>query len=305
MAQPSPMSALLRQAASTLRSVGIDSPAMEARALACGVLGLSREDLLADPHRPIGPASARRFNDAVCRRAAHEPFARIVGKREFWSKDFVLGPDTLIPRPETETVVESVLRHVSARLPELSVLDLGTGSGCLLSALLGELPMAWGLGTDCAENAVMTARQNAERLGLGARARFVVADWGSSLSGTFDVVVCNPPYVAERDRDSLAPEVRDHDPPRALFAGRDGLAAYRTVLPDIARLLDPDGLAAVELGDGQIDEVGELATCAGLSPIDTGYDLAGIARVCVMAKTTVAFRKNKMKKRVGKSSAPV
>ena len=305
MAQPSSLAALLQDAIGALKTAGFESPALEARALASGVLGLSREDMLAEPRRGIDASAQHRFNDAVYRRAAREPYARIIGEREFWSLNLTLGPETLIPRPESETVVEAVLEHIPDRRRELTILDLGTGSGCLLLALLSELPAAHGLGIDCAEGAATVAKANAARLGLASRAAFVAGNWGRALNGPFDIIVCNPPYVAEGDRLGLEPEVRDFEPPRALFAGADGLAAYREVVPEIARLLASGGVSVLELGAGQLDCVTGLLNQSGLFTGPVRCDLAGIPRACPAAKSAEKLQINQVKKKVGKSPIPV
>ena len=305
MAQRSNLAALLQDAIGTLKAAGFELPILEARALASNVLGLSREQMLAEPAAEVDISARHRFDDAVRRRCAHEPFARIAGEREFWSLSLTLGPDTLVPRPESETVVEAVLEHAPDRGRALSILDLGTGSGCLLLALLSEFPAAHGLGVDCAEGAVTLANANAARLGLASRATFVAGNWGHGLSGPYDIIVCNPPYVAERDRASLEPEVRDFDPPRALFAGADGLAAYRQVVPEIARLLASDGVSVLELGAGQLDSVTELLNRSELLPGLVRCDLAGIPRAYPAAKIATRFQSRVEKKKVGKSCIPV
>ena len=261
--------------------------------------------MLADPKRGIDTSARHRFMEAVRRRAAREPFARIIGAREFWSLNLVLGSETLIPRPETETVVETVLEHIPDRRRELTILDLGTGSGCLLLALLSELPAAHGLGIDCAEGAVTVAKANAARLGLASRAAFVAGDWGKALIGPFDIIVCNPPYVAQGERIGLEPEVRYFEPPRALFAGADGLAGYREVVPEIARLLALGGVSVLELGAGQLDDVTGLLNRAGLCTGPVRFDLAGIPRACPAVKSAAQLQINQVKKKVGKSPIPV
>lgn len=295
---------LLDAATRRLADAGLDQPRLEARALAGGVLDLSRESMLADPAQAVEPAARSRFEAAIARRAAREPMARIIGIREFWSLEFALSPETLIPRPETETVVEAVLER-APRETRLTILDLGTGSGCLLLALLSELPLATGLGVDISAGALATVRQNARRLGLAGRARFAAADWGRGLKGPFDVIVANPPYVAEDARGELAPEVRDHEPARALFAGADGLAAYRELAPDIARLLAPDGLAVVEIGAGQGHAVAAVFADAGLAPRGSRDDLAGHRRALVFAHGPGTEGRWGAKKKVGKRPAPV
>lgn len=204
--------------------------------------------------------------------------SRILGVREFWSLEFLLSDATLDPRPDTETVVEAALALVGDRAAALKVLDLGTGTGCLLVALLHELPNAWGLGVDRSEGAARTAASNAMRLGVGGRSAFVVGDWASPLAAGFDLVVSNPPYIAEGELPLLAPEVRLYDPPSALAAGDDGLAAYRAIARDLDRLLAPGGRVVVEVGRGQAEDVAAILAGAGLSDLGFRSDLAGIPR---------------------------
>jgi release factor glutamine methyltransferase len=216
------------------------------------------------------------------RTLAHEPLSRILGQREFWGLEFELSADTLDPRPETETVVEAVVARLSDRGGSYRFLDLGTGSGCLLLALLSEYPAASGIGVDLAPGGVATAAGNAARLGFAPRAAFVQGDWAAGLKGTFDVVVANPPYIASTDLPSLPPEVREYDPPLALDGGADGLAAYRAIAADLPRLLAPGGVFACEVGAGQHAAVAGIIVAAGLVIDAMVPDLAGIPR-CILA----------------------
>ena len=272
------LAAALGAAAAELRSAGVDAPRRDARLLMQHALGLKPEALLAHDDRPLGEAEARRLAALVQRRAAREPLAYLTGCREFWSLEFAVDRSALVPRPETETVVEAVLSR-GARLPRRPrLLDLGTGSGCLLVALLSELTGAAGLGIDISAAAVSLARANATRYGLGKRASFIVADWGAPVAGRFDIVVSNPPYVGARALASLAPEIACHEPRTALTGGVDGYACYRQLAPQIARLLAPAGLAAIEVGAQMADEVVSLFAAEGLAEIDRRRDLAGIER---------------------------
>jgi release factor glutamine methyltransferase len=273
------LSALLVEATARLRAAGLESPRREATSLAAHVLALGREAMVAAPDQTVAAGDAQRFLDAVSRRAVGEPFARIAGHREFWSLNFILSADTLVPRPETETVVELVLESIPDRAAALSILDLGTGSGCILLALLSELENTCGTGIDISEAALETARENARRLGLDGRATFMHGDWTQGLTARFDVIVANPPYVAETDRGTLMVEVRDHDPARALFAGADGLEAFRTLIPGLAGVLAPGGLVALECGAGQGPKVAAMLAAAGLEAGRIVKDLAGHDRV--------------------------
>ncbi len=208
--------------------------------------------------------------------------SRILGSREFWSLDFALGPATLDPRPQSETLIEAVLARLEDRTAPRAVLDLGTGSGCLLLALISELPGAWGLGVDLDPAALGVARLNAAALGLGARTCFLAADWGAALVGRWDVILCNPPYVEAAEIGRLAPEVAAFDPWLALDGGDDGLAAYRRVVPHIGRLLTPSGLTALEVGADQAPAVTALLRQSGLHALDQTCDLAGVAH-CILA----------------------
>lgn len=288
-----------------LEAAGIESPRREVAALVAAVLGLGRERQVAEPDRPLSPDEGARLAEAVRRRAGHEPFARIAGAREFWSLDFRLSPETLVPRPDTETVVEAVLAAVPDRRAEMTVLDLGTGSGCILLALLSELPNARGIGVDLAPGAVATASENARVLGLAGRAEFRIGDWGRGVVGPFDIIVSNPPYVATAERAALAPEVRDFDPPLALFAGADGLDAYRAIVPQLSGLLAWGGLAAFECGAGQAGKVAEMLVCAGLAEIGSQRDLAGHDRVVTGRRDGFNRALTALKKTVGKGGIPV
>ncbi len=271
----------LRNATRLLITAGVENAAADARILMCAALGCDRAALLARRGEALAPHAADAFAALVARRAAREPVSRIIGRREFWSLDFVLGPTTLDPRPDSETLVEAALAHA----PEAPrILDLGTGTGCLLLALLTERPAAEGVGVDRDPAAAAIARANAGRLGLAGRAHFLCADWSHALRGPFHLVVSNPPYIPEPDSVALDPEVRLFDPPLALFGGRDGLDAYRAILRDLDRVLAPGGIVAFEHGRGQGDDVTYLLREAGLDIIATPRDLSGIERVCVAKK---------------------
>ena len=373
--------AALGTATAELRAAGIDAPRRDARLLMQHALGLSPEALLAGDRLPLAEDEGRRLTALVRRRAAREPIAYLTGGREFWSLDFAVDRSALVPRPESETLVEAVLAHYPSipnhgdpssphlplspsplraegerggtthspspppsqasgasarrlrdtkrweeragvrrgrpglhgtrprvrammgydsirseraltrapRLPaRLRLLDLGTGTGCLLVTLLKELPGAVGLGIDVSAAAVSLARANARRHGLGERAFFAVADWGAPLAVRFDIVVSNPPYVAAPALASLAPEIARHEPRTALAGGVDGYECYRRLAPQIARLLAPGGLAAVELGAGMADEVESLFAAAGLVEIGRRCDLSGIERCAMFARDTDA-----------------
>lgn len=275
-----------RRLTQELRERGLDTPELDARLLIGYALGLDHGGLVTQ----AGRAMTQREFDVVAavaaRRLAREPVARIIGRKEFWSLSLGLNMQTLVPRPETETVVEAALAALDrggVRTRPLRILDLGTGSGALMLALLSELPAAFGIGTDISSEALCCARDNAAVLGLARRASFVACDYGEALAGPFDLIVSNPPYIAHGDIAALAPEVGAFDPPRALDGGIDGLDGHRAIAADVRRLLARSGWLVVELGAGQADPVISLMQSAGLVPAEPlRPDLAGIARALVL-----------------------
>lgn len=272
-------------ATARLAAAGVEEPRRDARLLACRLLGGGPELLLAHPERPLSVAEAAQLEGAVARRAAREPVSRILGEREFWSLPFGLNAQTLDPRPDSETLVTAVLAALPDRRAPLRLLDLGTGTGCLLLALLSELPAASGCGIDISAAAVEQAASNAARLGLDGRVRFRRHSWtaGLALEGSpWDIIVSNPPYIASGEIAGLAPEVARYDPPAALDGGADGLAAYRALIPAAARVLRPGGLIALEIGRGQADAVEGLLAASGFAGARRAQDLAGMAR-CLLA----------------------
>jgi release factor glutamine methyltransferase len=276
--------AIRRQLAQQFREAGIDSPELDARLLVGHVLDLEHAALAAQSRRTLVRAETDAIAALARRRLAHEPIARILGRKEFWGLPLRLNADTLLPRPETETVVEAALAIIGARGKSrpLRIADFGTGSGALLLALLSELPAAAGVGTDISHGALRCAHDNAAALGLAARAAFVACDYGTALNGPFDLIVCNPPYIAQHELAGLAPEVRDFDPRRALDGGPDGLAGYRAVAADAGRLLAPHGAIVVELGFGQGPAASAIFAAAGLAPQPPKHDLSGIPRALVI-----------------------
>jgi len=270
-------------AARALAGSGIEGGRREARILVALALGIDQAVVLGFPERPVPAAALPRLTELIERRCAREPISRILGHREFWSLDFELSPDTLDPRGDSETVVEAVLAHIPGREAALKILDLGTGTGCLLLAVLSEYPAATGIGIDLAPGAAATARRNAARLGFAERASFAVADWDAALGGCFDLVLSNPPYIEAAAIDDLEPEVARHDPRRALDGGADGLDFYRRLAASAPRLLRPGGIGIFEVGAGQAEAVAALMEACGLETIETRPDLAGIAR-CVVVR---------------------
>jgi release factor glutamine methyltransferase len=268
-----------REAAVRLAPVA-DNPALEARLLLAHALGVTRNDLIRDPARQIQPGQ---FETLLARRTAREPLALILGRREFWSMEFQVSPATLIPRPDSETLIEAALARFAHRPPPHRILDLGTGTGCLLLALLREFPSAFGIGLDLSPDAAALAGANAARLGLAPRSAFLAGDWTTPIKGRFDLIVCNPPYIRHSDIDTLMPEVARHEPLRALDGGADGYDAYRRVVPDIPDFLEPAGAAILELGVEQASYVADLARGSGLQA-SLRLDLAKIPRVIVLTR---------------------
>lgn len=269
------------------KSAAIDSAELDARMLVGAALGLDLTGLITAAGRLVTANELIRLEDFARRRLDGEPVARILGTREFWGLPLSLSAATLVPRPDTETVVELALEMLRASSPghPLRIADLGTGSGAILLALLSELPDAIGFGTDISVAALQTARGNAVDLGLAGRAAFLACDYASALSGPFDLVVSNPPYIRAADIAGLATEVRNFDPLRALDGGPDGLDAYRALVPQAARLLAPHGALVVEVGQGQDADVGALMGAAGLAPEGPARtDLAGICRAVASRK---------------------
>ena len=252
-----------------------DTPRLDAELLMAHALGVSRETLLL---RHLDDPAPESFAPLLARRAAGEPVAYITGRRAFWTIELEVGPGVLVPRPDTETLIEAAAAHFGRAGPK-RVLDLGTGPGTLLLAALAEWPEAQGIGVDASGEALVYARRNAERLGLAARAEFWLGDWTEGLDDGFDLILCNPPYV--EDGAALPRDVAEWEPPQALFAGPDGLDAYRRLAPALPRLLARGGIACVELGAGQWDAVSSLFRNAGFT-VSSRNDLAGIAR-CLIA----------------------
>jgi release factor glutamine methyltransferase len=276
-----PLAAVLRDAGATLRVAGVETPELDARVLAAYAIGVGTGELIAASREPLDPSVAAGLRALIARRADGEPVARILGRREFWGLDFALNQATLVPRPDSETLIEAALELVDrgpGRSAPWRVADLGTGSGCLLISLLMELPAALGVGTDISAEALGAARANTRRHGVDGRAAFVVGSWAEALAGV-DVMVANPPYIAGDAICSLAREVARHEPRTALDGGRDGLNAYRALLPTALRALAPEGVILVEIGAGQEAAVGELIEGAGLARYAVWPDLAGTMRV--------------------------
>jgi release factor glutamine methyltransferase len=270
-----------RMLAAQLRAHEVESADLDARLLVGALLRLELTGLMIAAKRILTEEEASRLDALAIRRINGEPIARILGVKEFWGLSLQLSEDTLVPRPDTETIVEAALERIDtehSRDAALVIADLGTGSGAILLALLSELWSATGIGTDINLTTLQTARHNAMLLGFGDRASFVACDYASALAPGLDLIVSNPPYIRSGEIAGLATEVRDHDPMRALDGGADGLDAYRTLIPQSEALLAPGGWLVVEVGHDQSDEVAALMQATGLKPGGTKADLGGVRR---------------------------
>lgn len=265
----------LAAAASRLAGTS-ETPRLDAELLMAHALGVSREAMLLGHTQSPTPAA---FDALLARRLAHEPVAYITGRRAFWTIELEVGPGVLVPRPDSETLIEAAVAHFGSQGPA-TILDLGTGPGTLLLAALAEWPDTCGLGVDRSEAALAYARRNAERLGLVARAELRLGDWGEGLGGGFDLILCNPPYI-EADA-TLPADVADWEPAEALYAGPDGLDDYRRLAPEIARLLAPGGLACIEIGAGQDPAVTAIFEYRGFT-VSSLRDLNGVNRCLILA----------------------
>lgn len=274
------------ETASVLREAGIDTPELDARLLLCHAATLTHESFVARAGEALQPEAAARLEALVRRRASREPISRITGTREFYGRSFLVDESALDPRPDTETLIEAALALIEKtgrREEPLRLLDLGTGTGCILLTLLDELPKARGFGTDLSAAALRLAEANARRLGVADRASFLASDWLDAIHGEFDLIVSNPPYIASGEIKRLAPEVAHHDPYLALDGGADGLEAYRRIAAGAARLLAPKGAILVEIGASQAPAVAGLLRDGGFLVANDGpsFDLGGRPRVVV------------------------
>lgn len=265
-----------------LRVAGIENPELDARLLAQGILGVSREEIILKSNEIIHLPQQKDLDVAVQRRISGEPVSRILGVRSFWKYNFKLSKETLDPRADSETLIEAALKNVHPQPKH--ILDLGTGTGCLLLSLLGEWPQATGVGVDISADAIATAKENAKTLGFSDRAEFITGNWEeTAFAHKFNVVISNPPYISEIEIENLEPEVRIHDPRRALSGGGDGLDAYRSLSRLLPKILDSDGWIFLEIGSTQADAVKEMLEGAGFHVLKTVPDLAGNDR-CLVAR---------------------
>jgi len=274
--------AFLCQAGQVLRAAAVEAPRQEARLLLAEAMGCRQEDLLRDPRAPVPEAAQARFRQTLSARARHVPIAHLLGHAGFWTLDLLTSPATLIPRADTETLVEAALDAFPDRRAVRRVLDLGTGTGALLLAALAEFPGAFGVGVDRSPEAAALAHGNARRNGLAERAAVLAGDWAAALTGRFELVLSNPPYIERAAIMGLMPEVALHEPALALDGGPDGLDAYRALAAALPMLLAEGGRAVLELGQGQRGPVEAVMEAAGLRACGCRDDLGGIARALVL-----------------------
>jgi release factor glutamine methyltransferase len=269
-----------RKLAQIFAEAGIENADLDARLILCAALAIDHAGLVRDPDLHMGLDAATRLQCLVARRLAHEPVSRILGRREFWGLDFAVAPAVLDPRADTEILVEAALALLGARrATPIRILDLGTGSGAILAALLSECPQATGVGIDKSPTGAATAQSNLLRLGLGSRARIVCGNWTDALRARFDLVVSNPPYIARGEIAALSPTVRNYDPHLALDGGEDGLECHRALAARAADVLEPAGAVAVECGSGQAQAVAALWLRHGFTHMAITRDLAGHERI--------------------------
>jgi release factor glutamine methyltransferase len=279
-----------QSAKARLEAAGLAGPVIDARLLVEAAADATRADIVGDPYRALTPAQEQTLDGYLARRERREPVSHILGRKGFWKIMLSVTPDVLTPRPDTETVVEYVLRDFPEHVP-WSVLDLGVGSGAILLSILAERPAARGLGVDVSEEALAVARDNTAALGLAGRCALLRGDWTEGLGNeTFDLVVSNPPYIASHVLETLEPEVRDHEPRLALEGGADGLDHYRRLAPEILRVLKPGGRFAVEIGYDQKAAVEALFRGAGALGVRTIRDLADRDRVVAGTKNPLENR---------------
>lgn len=272
---PEALDSLLKAAVARLRAAGAEIPELDARLLLQAATGLSREEMIMEPRHPVTEGQAMRFSSLIQRREAHEPVARILGERDFYGRSFRVTPATLDPRPDTETLIEAALALMS---PRARLLDLGTGTGAIAVTLLAERPDASGLATDLSPEALAVARENAERHGVAGRLSLSQGSWFEPVSGIFDMVLSNPPYIPKGEISGLSPDVRNFDPRIALVGGDDGLDPYHAIAAHAAPHLAADGHVLVEIGAGQEADVEAIFARAGFSPAGRYKDLGGHVR---------------------------
>ena len=261
-----------------LREHGIHNADIEAREFIKYVIDIADIDIIIRSDQPVYSEKVKQLREGLQRRLQGEPVSRIFGEREFWSLPFKVTPDVLDPRPDTETIVDAAIRHFIGNPPE-QVLDLGTGSGCLIVSLMTEWPLSHGHAVDISGKALLVASENARTHGVDDRITFVTSDWGESVNGYFDLIVSNPPYISNREIANLPPEVKNYDPILALEGGEDGLDCYRKIILAVKKLLKLNGICLLEVGYDQAEKVSRLVEDSGLFVRGVHPDMAGIPRV--------------------------
>ena len=259
-----------------LKNAGMDTPALDARLLVCHVLEMTHEQFVLSDDRELSVDEIQQIEKIIQQRISGKPVAKIIGQKEFYSRNFKTTTDTLDPRPDSETLIETVLDH---KYDNPLILDLGTGTGCLVLTLLAEIPKARAIAVDQSVAALSVAKENAWMTGVEDRVVFVQSDWFKEVVGKFDIIISNPPYIPEQDIEGLSKEVRLYDPMAALTGGADGLDPYRLIIPQLPDFLKPGGLAAFEVGKGQAEDVADMLTTTGFSTVNINKDLAGIGRI--------------------------
>ncbi len=274
---------ILNSAKNNLQQSGCDNPSLDAQLLLAHTIGKTREFIIGRPEHPLSTEEISAYESLIKRRQNREPLAKIIGKKEFWSREFIVSGATLDPRPDSETIIEAVLELFPDKNSELKVADFGTGSGCLLLTILAEYPESLGIGVDIQRDTLDIAAENAAKLGLAKRSEFILNNWAEGMDGKFDLIISNPPYIKNSDIKELAPEVSAHEPYMALAGGEDGLDCYRLLAPQLKNLLKPNGHLIFEFGMGQENSVREISEHAGMQFISFKNDLAGIIRCIVVS----------------------
>ncbi|MEZ5690564.1 MAG: peptide chain release factor N(5)-glutamine methyltransferase [Rickettsiales bacterium] len=273
---------ILRQAVLNLQEERIQTASIDARVLLEHVLRVSREELLFSFDLLMDEEQYYYYQELLKKRVKGFPVAKLIGNRQFWGIDFSVNNYTLDPRPDSETVIESALAYIENRASVIRVLDLGTGSGCLLISLLSELPSASGVGVDCCDNALSVARKNAVSAGVADRVEFFRSNWCANVNDKFDVVLANPPYIPSAVIERLEPDVKDYEPMLALDGGSDGLSCYRDILKELPEFMNDGGIAVFEIGIGQEEDFGKIATGHGFDIAGFRKDLSGITRCVIL-----------------------
>lgn len=277
------ISDILPKAKKKLIAAKIDNYALDADLLLCKAANITRERIIGYPESEISDDNITVFNQLIERRIKREPISHILGMREFWGMDFKVTKDTLAPRADSETLIEAALEHYNNKRPPENIIDFGTGTGCLLLSLLSEFEDAKGIGIDISEDTIKVAKENSCKLGLAKRTSFVVNNWGIGIKGKYDLIISNPPYIKNDDSLVLEPEVVVYEPDNALYGGKDGLECYVELAPFVSSLISENGIAIIEFGIGQHNQVKEIMEKSGLKFTSFKKDLAGIIRCIVLS----------------------